>query len=808
MRILYKTVWLCLLAVCCCTMTALPATAKVCFVGDPDCASGTEFGNYSDPKVEGENLCAAEGYIPKAQCLADTSKQIGGYCPYNSDYVMCCGNEYVYDSCVYPHIAVDKCGSKYKCQCDPEKYPYTEETCHTQFKYSNPGGTACTQIDAGKTTTTKTLYYSACLCERGLYPYSKEDCQETANADVNGEPCTDSEGNQYWDSCKCSNPPYLWESIDCEFGGKGKACVQGGVYFFKECCSCAAFPAEGERGGEPNDPHATRWDTCDCPRKGRFKITQCEEGWQPNADGSACERISCENAVKLFFSKEKNQKAYPYYAVFTGSKLVNYATLTDAEKAKLPIEQQTYAVGAEKENTKATYGVLAGNVNVSSTCTAPSSGSSSAKCVKAVCEECGVGATNYPDKSCTTVDRSACHGMLRRKCTKWSYEYAAPEGSSFGYNMGCTKAATIYSGAYFGTLGSTADHKMLQEACGAYEPEKTVVPVINFTGTSFPNTSSSNNTIYIYGSELKFNSNTTINRSLNLYNSNISGTGAVFNKYTSWSSDLSKPNGKSATFSLKQATIKSSFYTTNYNYDAGTINIEIPTSYKSSQMVKFTLAEGQEFRATNLYIYPATDTYTSYDRNNGNKFPEAQTWTASVGFVGPSGSAPANVYTNVYIGYNNTQNKRARGMSVQLSGNLLWNVYEGSSKKYIGLSAGSKIESTNYGFGNYARLVFGSGVYKKSCQMRDTIYYIVNRHKGWSCATKRWDEHSNYFVMCQIYGGSTLSAVTRLGEYSCRGDGCGCRSTKLESGCKIEYTYYDTDRNDAGDKPGELLTCN
>ena len=256
MKILYKTMGLGLLSACLCLLCAAPASAKVCFVGEENCTGGGSFDEYKDPAEDGK-VCTDEGYILKSACDADPSRHVTGYCPYNSEYVMCCGNEYVYDSCVYPHVTVDKCGSKFKCQCDPEKYPYTEEACHTQFKFSNPGGTACTQIDAGTTSTIKTLYYSACLCERGLYPYSKDDCQTTANADVNGDPCQDSMGNQYWDSCKCSNPPYKWESVDCEFGGKGKACVQGGVYFFQECCSCAAFPAEGERGGRPNDDHAT-----------------------------------------------------------------------------------------------------------------------------------------------------------------------------------------------------------------------------------------------------------------------------------------------------------------------------------------------------------------------------------------------------------------------------------------------------------------------------------------------------------------------------------------------------------------------
>ena len=131
-------------------------------------------------------------------------------------------------------------------------------------------------------------------------------------------------------------------------------------------------------------------------------------------------RLNCSSA------KTENKNRYSSYGVFTGNKLVHYATLTEAEKARLPEAQQTYAVGAEVAATNASTGVLAENVSVTST-------------------------------YCST-----------------------------GYEMGCTKAASIYSGAYFGTLGSTADHKMLQEACGSYEPDKTVVPTISFRAVPSP----------------------------------------------------------------------------------------------------------------------------------------------------------------------------------------------------------------------------------------------------------------------------------------------------------------------------------
>ena len=741
------------------SMLSTTANAKVCFVGDEDCTGAADFGDHQDPYEDGKS-CEAEGYVLRSECN-DPSKHITGYCPYNSSYVMCCGNEYVYDACVYPHVTVDKCGSKFKCKCDPEVYKYTDQTCPTQFAFSNPGGTACTQIDAGTTETTKTILYSACLCDRGLYPYGKEDCQTSANADVNGDPCSDSQGNQYWNSCKCDSKKYPYEALDCEFGGKGEGCVQGGIYFYEQCCSCAAYPAEGERGGDPNDPHATEAEACDCPRKGRFHINQCEEGWQPNSDGSACERISCENAVKLFFSKPENIKLYPSYAVFTGDKLVNYAQLTDAEKNKLPLAERTYAVGAAVENHNASYGVLAGNVTVSS-------------------KYCST-STQYVDGKRVTVG---------------------------GTQLGCTKASTIYSGAYFGSLGTTPDHVMLQEACGTNDPSKTVVPTIKFTGSTFPNTNGTSYSTTIYSSELNFSGTTTVNSNIYLYNGKLSGSGATFKKYVNLTVNNSYPNVNNAVFTMSSATFKNTLNSSGYAYNAGTIKFEVPSTYKSSVVGSFTLSEGQKFRASTVYLYPETDTYVFHNRDNGNRFPSASSWTASLKFTGPSSATAANVYTSLYVGMDSSYSpkKRARGMYVNLSGNLNWNMYEGSTKKTLGLSSASSLKSTDYGRGNYAKLVFGNGVYKQQCYMKSSIYYIVNRKSGMSCATKSWIEDSIYYAACSLTSTDSLSSISAMGEMSCnRTRKCGCRSTYFRTGCKIEYSYHDGGEDNTNQGP--VLLC-
>lgn len=338
---------------------------------------------------------------------------------------------------------------------------------------------------------------------------------------------------------------------------------------------------------------------------------------------------------------------------------------------------------------------------------------------------------------------------------------------------------------------------MLQESCGAYEPEKTVVPVISFSGSSFPNTNSRTSTIYLYGAELKFSGTTNVNRSMYLYNTNLSGSGAVFNKYVYLYGYNDKPNGEKVTFKMTSSTFKNKLTSSNYNFDMGSLYLEVPTSYKNSQIASFTLREGQEFRGSSLYIYPTSDTYKYVD----NSFPGATNWGTYVNFYGPYTASAANVYTSVYVGYYGS--KRARGMSIKLSGNLNWNMYEGSSKKSIGLTSASKITSTDYGSGNYARLVFGSNVYKSQCSMKGDVDYVVNRHKFLSCACKRWDNDADYYVSCKVNvnGNSTDGMYYSKTKVSDRKAGdCGRRGTNINPDCSISY--------DCGDRnPFSLLTC-
>ena len=224
MKILYKTMWLCLATVCFYILTTAPVSAKVCFVGDPDCGTGGEF-----EKIEplpSEDLCKQEGYTS----LAVSCLNPGGTCPYDARYVKCCGSEYAYKACVFPletiktqnaegKTVVDKCGSLYKCQCNNEYK--TPDGWKSAANKCQPGGGICVM------STTDTVYYNKCTCDANYFPYEYGCPKNTTEIDS----CTDSDGLTR-KSCQCPNTYKT-----CTYGGAPGAdtCKQGGITLYSSC---------------------------------------------------------------------------------------------------------------------------------------------------------------------------------------------------------------------------------------------------------------------------------------------------------------------------------------------------------------------------------------------------------------------------------------------------------------------------------------------------------------------------------------------------------------------------------------------
>ena len=192
-----KNSFVLLWAVCFGLVLTSESQAKVCFVGDPDCAQGAEFEEYTDPYENGES-CESEGYVLKSECDSDASKHITGYCPYNSNYVMCCGKEYSYDLCSYPLVSDGKCGTKHKCVCDYSKFPfndkYQETSCERQYPGAIADGGSCVQsgYDPASGGTLTDSYFSECVCNPAIYRYVKEDC--TNGTEPSDDGCTGTDG--------------------------------------------------------------------------------------------------------------------------------------------------------------------------------------------------------------------------------------------------------------------------------------------------------------------------------------------------------------------------------------------------------------------------------------------------------------------------------------------------------------------------------------------------------------------------------------------------------------------------------------
>ncbi len=260
-----------MLAVCCCTMAALPATAKVCFVGDPNCAGGSEFGEYEDPNKDNE-LCKHEGYV------WDTEEQgkcanVGGVCPYDARYVKCCGAEYAYQTCVYPLETVkneagkvDKCGNLYKCRCNKD-YKTPDEWSAQTSENCQPGGGICIM------STSDEVRYDKCTCDTNYYPYEANvGCPTNA---IILKSCKDSDGKTYY-RCQCPSNFHT-----CTYGGAtgAQTCVENGETKYS---SCKEAGAECENQGYFKDCYnqTCYYDTNSTIKDKGTYPTKCEDSYE------------------------------------------------------------------------------------------------------------------------------------------------------------------------------------------------------------------------------------------------------------------------------------------------------------------------------------------------------------------------------------------------------------------------------------------------------------------------------------------------------------------------------------------------
>ncbi len=356
MKILYKTIGLSLLVGCFCLLLTGPTIAKVCFVGEPDCSGGGSFENYKDPGEDGK-LCENEGYVFKDQCT-DQSKYVVGYCPYNNNYVMCCGKDYAYDLCSYPLVSDGKCGSKHKCVCDAQ-FPFNDKYEETSCKNKYPGaiadGGSCVQsgYDANSGGSITKIYFSDCVCNPAIYRYVKEDCINGTEPSDDG--CTGTDGISRYGSCICNREKYEFAAGDCEFGGnidkKEYYCIQGGAYYFDRCYECDSYPAttlDHVLGGE-----GVGYEKCTYGK--RYKILQCEKGYRPGRDGGNCRELTCEEAVDEWLDTypEKRDR----YTLVASAGNIKESKLKHATSNPAYIKTKNVILGANQKLTHIYAGI-------------------------------------------------------------------------------------------------------------------------------------------------------------------------------------------------------------------------------------------------------------------------------------------------------------------------------------------------------------------------------------------------------------------------------------------------------------------
>ena len=286
MKILCKNSFVLLWTVCFGLVLTSESQAKVCFVGDDDCAQGAEFEEYTPPATE--NLCTQEGYNKNATDCLTEGGNIGGVCPYDASFVKCCGAEYAYQACVFPlenvskGNGVDKCGSLYKCQCN-EEYKTPAEWGDSASSACQPGGGVCIL------STDTTVRYNKCICDVNYFPYEGTECPDDM---VKVEGCTDSDGKSRV-SCQC---PSGYRT--CTYGPapNAKSCKQGGLILYN---SCKSAEDECENAGYFKDCHTQicYHDTNSTEKVDGDYPTNCEDSYEacPYAYGFYKCRWSAEN---------------------------------------------------------------------------------------------------------------------------------------------------------------------------------------------------------------------------------------------------------------------------------------------------------------------------------------------------------------------------------------------------------------------------------------------------------------------------------------------------------------------------------
>ena len=177
---------------------------------------------FEDPTAE---QCKGEGYkYDSSSCPNGNPADV---CPYNSSYFKeCCEKSYSYTSENCSLLdTTSSCGNKYKCDCTPESYPVTINSCAAPQIPATGSGKSC--------TVNGQVRYTECVC-----PESYEETCSGTNVQGKGMGCSKN-GSTKFVSCECKSG----YTQTCSSKGNSPKntsdfCELNGIKYYKECDVC------------------------------------------------------------------------------------------------------------------------------------------------------------------------------------------------------------------------------------------------------------------------------------------------------------------------------------------------------------------------------------------------------------------------------------------------------------------------------------------------------------------------------------------------------------------------------------------
>ncbi len=816
---------------------AISANANVCFLPRGNCADSEVAG--ADVDVDDlASKCAADGYIvAKSACVSP--QKIGAFCPYDNNWVMCCTPDYTLQ-CESTNIVVDICGTLVKCGC-AEEYDYNENNTgcarySTGTEYQNSQGDYDNGICYLPTYVNNQLntvpLYTGCICDDTVYPRTDSICA-ARNMVGGGTMCQDSNGKKHYTKCLCTST--ILKS-SCTYGVPPTAQIctsEEGVQYTSACCSCSSstYPYT-EIPPEVDTYTACRAaQGCIGGSSNRYKAETCKPGYEVR--NGKCEQVSCLNALKTYLKYNPNTA----YGLLTSSGVVDAdGNTSNATKAIVAddVTISTASTNSSSTNTGST------RMCRQRTCVSPQTIPYYEDTENCTCTNCCL--ENHMNADALEMCNYYLPCDYNRIYPNSAYDTVCPR-DFYGRSMTakCTDVVTVSNSSTSTTYKGLANSKATQYISAtqflnsvvnndpAAATARTVcknTPTITYTASNFPandSESASNQTISFSNVNLKFSSTTKSYRKLVLNEGGLNITGTL-NAYGPINLSSPSSNGNvniSGTLQIMDTFDSSGYsYNESSSYSSGTINILIPEKYRNRTPASFSFGPRQEFRVSTLAISSATDQYRSSHPSIttdivGQSLPLAYPYYTTVDFEGPSSSNTANIYTNLYLGYIPGKTLRTSFLTLRMSGNLDWNLYGNSRNYYINLTTGSKIYSTDYGYGNYARIWAGYNTSYGWCKMTDTVYFGRDRHRfldcqADSCITSSGDNSplglSSYYA-CSIGSSGYVSRESSSSTVTVKPDGdCVNIKTTFGSGCSFSYSRGH-DEDYFGPKTGVMLTC-